>query len=176
MEKIITVFGSGFASPTDKLYLEAVDIGKLLAENNFTVCSGGYSGIMEAASKGAKSANGKTIGITVESWMAEANKYIDENVRMPNLLERLTELIAIGDAYIIFRGGTGTLTEISIALELMNKKLMKEKLMIFWSNFWKEVIETIKYDSKNVEELLERNINFTNSATEIIRLLNERLE
>ncbi|MGH2575003.1 MAG: LOG family protein [Ignavibacteria bacterium] len=172
MEKVITIFGSSFTSSDEELYSQVQEIGKLLAENNYTVCSGGYAGTMEAVSKGAKSAKGKTFGITVESWSSQPNKYIDENVKMPNLMERLTELIAIGDAYIIFKGGTGTLVEISVALELMNKKFMKEKPFIFFSNFWLAAVETLKNDSERVADLIKRNVNFVNNPLEIIPLLN----
>jgi uncharacterized protein (TIGR00730 family) len=166
--KIITVFGSAFTSPDDKLYLQVEDIGKILAQNNITVCTGGFGGVMEAVSKGAKSAGGKTIGVTVEQWQKKPNKYIDEEIKMPNLMERVMELIALGDAYIILKGGTGTLVEISVALELMNKKAMKEKPMIFFTDFWRNLIEILKPDSAKLAELIERNVKIINKPEEVI--------
>jgi predicted Rossmann-fold nucleotide-binding protein len=54
--KIITSFGSGFTSEKEPLYNDIVQIGKIIAENGWTVCCGGYYGTMEAISKGAYSA------------------------------------------------------------------------------------------------------------------------
>lgn len=171
MEKIITVFGSSFLKPSDVQYKKAENIGKILAENKFTVCSGGYGGIMEAISKGAKSVNGKTIGITLENIDRQPNEYIDESVIMPNWIERLMELIAIGDAYIIFKGGSGTLVELSALIEMMNKKIMKEKKIIFYTKFWLRVLNTIKHESITLNKIISRNVLFLNSYPEIIRAL-----
>jgi uncharacterized protein (TIGR00730 family) len=170
-EIIITVFGSAFTQPDDELYKSCIEIGNILSKNGFTVCSGGYGGTMEAVSKGAKQNNGKTLGVTVQNWDRKTNEYIDENIKMSNLMERMTELIALGDAYIILPGGTGTLLEIASALELMNKRLMKEKIMVFYTSHWKQVIETLKKDSKNLSNLIERNVKYTNSPAGIIKEL-----
>jgi uncharacterized protein (TIGR00725 family) len=116
MNKIITSFGTGYLEPNTEFYNEIFEIGKVLGHNNITVCSGGYYGSMEAISKGVKLTGGKTIGVTVKGWKSGPNKYIDEVVEMPNLMERITELITIADLYIIFKGGTGTLSEIALTL------------------------------------------------------------
>jgi len=170
-QKIITSFGSGNIQPEYKYYPEAEHFGRILAENNYTVCSGGYGGTMEAISKGSKSAGGKTIGVTVSSWSTPPNKYIDEIVEMPNLMERICELITLADAYVIFKGGTGTLVEISVTLELMNKKAMPEKKMIFYGDFWKNMLEILKLDSLELKSLIERNVVFANGPEEFGKIL-----
>jgi uncharacterized protein (TIGR00730 family) len=170
-EIVITHFGSAFTSPKDDLYRKCVEIGKLLGKNDYTVCSGGYGGTMEAVSKGAKSNNGKTMGVTVESWVREPNRYIDEEIKMANLMERIMELIAIGDAYIVLPGGTGTLVEIATTLELMHKKAMKEKKIIFYTAFWKKVVETLKLDSKSLTELIDRNVFYARTPQKVLTIL-----
>jgi hypothetical protein len=171
MEKIITVFGSALLKPIDNQYEKAVELGNLLANNKYTICSGGYGGIMEAVSKGVKSAGGNTIGITMDSVSVKPNEFIDENVIMPNWVERLMELIAIGDAYVVFKGGSGTLVEISALLEMMNKKIMKEKKIIFYSKFWGKVIDSINDDSKTLKRLIKNNVSFVNSVHDILKIL-----
>ena len=170
--KIITVFGSAFTKPEDKYYSEVEEIGKLLAERGYSVCSGGYAGIMEAVSKGAKSVKGKTIGITVAGWTAKPNQYLDEVVEMPNLMERIMELITISDGYIVLKGGAGTLTELAITLELMNKISIPEKPIYIYKGFWHDVLETLKLDSEKLSALIDRNINYFNEPGEITVLLN----
>ncbi|NOS85307.1 MAG: LOG family protein [Ignavibacteria bacterium] len=167
MNKIITSFGSAFISPDEKLFSEITEIGKYIAEAGYNICSGGYYGSMEAISKGAKSAGGKTIGVTVKGWEAAPNDFVDEIAEMPNLMERIVELIGIADAYIIFKGGTGTLLEISATLELMNKKAIAEKKMIFYTDFWKNMIEILKQDSDKLSVLIERNVFFITEPGQI---------
>lgn len=175
MEKIITIFGSGNTNKTDPFYTEAEKIGKLLAENGFTVCCGGYGGTMEAVSKGVKSVNGRTIGITIDYPGSKPNEFIDENVVMPNWVERLMELIAIGDAYVVLKGGSGTLVEISAALEMMNKKIMKEKPMIFYTAFWKKVIDVLKQDTQELKRIINRNVTFQNDLNNLFKKISAEI-
>jgi uncharacterized protein (TIGR00725 family) len=171
MDKVITTFGSGLLPSGEQIYNAIVEIGKHIAENNYIACTGGYAGTMEAISKGAKAAGGTTYGITVSSWTSVPNKYIDEETKMPNPAERLMELIALGDAYIIFRGGTGTLVEISLTLELMNKNMMKEKPLFFFTDFWRSTIDTLTIDSERVKGIIERNVQFFKKPDDIVRLI-----
>ena len=74
MDKIITIFGSGESNLKSSFYTETEELGKTLAENGFVICCGGYGGTMEAVCKGAKSAGGKTIGITIDYPGSKPNK------------------------------------------------------------------------------------------------------
>jgi len=172
MKKVITSFGTAYLNENEPLYSEIIEIGKHIAEAGYTICSGGYKGSMEAISKGAKSAGGKTIGVTVKGWQAAPNDYIEEIAEMPNLMDRIVELIGIADAYVIFKGGTGTLVEISVALELMNKGSMPEKKMIFFTDFWKNMIEILKQDSPKLKDMINKNIFFIREARELTNILN----
>ena len=60
--KIVTVFGSSRPREGDAHYAQARALGAALAEKGFVVCSGGYGGVMEAVSRGAKEAGGRTLG------------------------------------------------------------------------------------------------------------------
>ena len=67
-ELIVTVFGSSRPRENDAEYGEARLLGRLLAEKGFAVCTGAYGGTMEAVSRGAKDAGGKTYGVTAEAF------------------------------------------------------------------------------------------------------------
>ncbi len=165
--KIITSFGTAFINPGEPFYSEIEEIGKYLAEAGCSICSGGYSGSMEAISKGALNAGGNTIGIGVKGNESKPNEYIKEFILAENLMERILMLINKADAYVIFRGGTGTLLEISATLELMNKKAMPEKKMIFYTDFWSSMIEILKQDSEALNSLIERNVIFISTPEKI---------
>jgi uncharacterized protein (TIGR00725 family) len=170
-ETIVSVFGSGLTQKTNPYFEKTARIGKLLAENKFVICCGGYGGTMEAICKGAKSAGGKTMGVTLNNPGLHPNEFIDDNVVMENWVERLMEMIALGDRYLILSGGSGTLVEISTVLEMMNKHLMKEKKIVFYSDFWKPVIELLKIDSPRMKEIIERNVFFADTDEDIIKYI-----
>src|SRR6184192_2348036 len=126
-EIIVTVFGSSRPCEGDPDYEEARVLGRALAKHGFAVCSGGYAGVMEAVSRGAKEAGGKTYGVTAEFFKPKANAWIDVEVRMKTWQERLFELIRLGDGFVACKGGTGTLVELAVVWEMVNKAVMEGK-------------------------------------------------
>jgi uncharacterized protein (TIGR00725 family) len=143
-EKIVTVFGSSRPKESDRDYAEARALGRALAENSFAVCSGGYAGVMEAVSRGAKEAGGKTYGVTAEFFQAKTNAWIDVEVRMKTFQERLFELIRMADAFVACKGGTGTLVELAIVWEMLNKSVIAAKPFAVLGDFWTPVIERVR--------------------------------
>src|SRR5689334_11099528 len=107
--KTVTVFGSAFPCDGSSAYAAAYRLGSLLAEKGYAVCNGGYGGLMEASSRGAREAGGHTIGVTCAIWPRAANRYIVEEIRTQSFPERLLTLVERGDAYVVLPGGTGTL-------------------------------------------------------------------
>src|SRR5579884_4276932 len=97
--RIITVFGSGLPKPGDSHYAQARLLGAELAARGFVICTGGYAGVMEAASRGAKRAGGRTIGITAALFSSRANRWVDKEIRMEQWRDRLFELVRRGDGY-----------------------------------------------------------------------------
>jgi uncharacterized protein (TIGR00730 family) len=129
--KIVTVFGSSRPSEGDEEYRLAYEVGKNLARNGFTVCNGGYTGIMEASARGAKEAGGKTIGVTFKNnFKKSLNRWIDEEMFQTTLIERMMKLVELGNAYVVLKGGTGTLLELAAVWEFINKGLLKEKPIV----------------------------------------------
>ena len=145
MNKVITVFGSSKPVEEDQEYKLAYEIGKQLALNNYTVCNGGYTGIMEASARGAKDAGGKTIGVTFNNpFRRTVNRWIDEDIFQQTLIERMMKLVELGDAYVVLKGGTGTLLELSAVWEFISKGLLQEKPIIIVGEFWNGVVETLR--------------------------------
>ena len=69
-EFVVTVFGSSRPREGEPDYEEARVLGRALARHGFTICSGGYGGVMEGVSRGAKEAGGRTYGVTAEFFKA----------------------------------------------------------------------------------------------------------
>ena len=144
MSKIITVFGSSLPLENEEEYQTAYYLGKELGSRGFSVCSGGYQGIMDAVSRGAAQKGREAIGITVETFNAIKSSYLTKEIECKNLLDRLGKLIELGDAYIILRGGTGTLVELSLVWEMINKYAIPAKPVVCHGQMWSGLIETME--------------------------------
>jgi uncharacterized protein (TIGR00730 family) len=144
-ELIVTVFGSSRPREGAADYEEARVLGRALAKHGFSVCSGGYAGVMEAVSRGAKEAGGKTHGVTADFFKAaKLNAWIDEEVRMKTWEERLFELIRRADAFVACKGGTGTLVELAVVWEMLNKSVMPAKPFAVLGDFWEPVLDRVR--------------------------------
>ena len=104
-ERIVTIFGGSKCCEDDAEYREAHRVGELLAEAGFTICTGGYSGVMEAASRGAHEGGGRVLGITMKQFDKEPNRYLTEKFPSEHFYERLQRLIMQSIGYIALRGG-----------------------------------------------------------------------
>jgi uncharacterized protein (TIGR00730 family) len=144
MERIVTVFGSSRPRADHADYEEARSLGRALAEAGFSVCSGGYAGVMEAASRGAKEAGGKTYGVTAEFFQAKANAWIDTEVRVKTWQERLFELVRVADGFVTCKGGTGTLVELAVVWEMLNKSVIGGKPMVVLGEFWTPILDRVR--------------------------------
>jgi uncharacterized protein (TIGR00730 family) len=143
-ERVITVFGSSRPGEGDADYEEARTLGRALAASGFAVCSGGYAGVMAAVSRGAKEAGGKTYGVTAEFFKnAKLNAWIDEEIRTKTWQERLFELIERGDGFVACKGGTGTLVELAVVWEMLNKSVMAPKPFAALG-FWEPILECVR--------------------------------
>jgi uncharacterized protein (TIGR00725 family) len=144
-ELIISVFGSSRPRETDAEYATARALGRGLAEKGFAVCTGGYGGTMEAVSRGAKDADGKTYGVTAEFFpAAKANAWVDVEVRVKTWQERLFEIIRLADGFAACKGGTGTLAELAVAWEMMNKSVIDAKPFVALGEFWQPILKCIR--------------------------------
>src|SRR3989338_9060256 len=103
---VVTVFGGSHTSEKDPDYKTAFELGRELAKAGFTLCNGGYSGIMEASARGAKEGGGKTIAVSASDFGGAVNRWMDEEIKAGCWSERLFKLIELGDAYVVFDGGT----------------------------------------------------------------------
>lgn len=147
--KNITFFGYSESKPENLLYKEVFQAAKLLAEAGYTIVNGGGPGTMRAASEGAKAGKGMAIGVTF--YPAGATHFegrdlanpIDKEIVAANYVERTLTLIDMGDVFIIFKGGTGTISEFAMAWGLARIYYGNHKPMIFYGSFWHEILESL---------------------------------
>ncbi|MBI4417845.1 MAG: LOG family protein [Ignavibacteriales bacterium] len=167
---VVTVFGSGRCLPSSQDYRLARDLGAMLAQAGHTVCNGGYAGIMEASARGAREVGGSTVGVTVETFGQPANRWIEREVRTKSLAERLLKLLELGEAYVVLKGGTGTLLELAAVWEFINKQQMVPKPIVL-AGFWKPVVRLIEAEVKSEGMPPAAALRFASAPTEYLDAL-----
>lgn len=171
-KRIVSVFGSGHMEENFSEYQKASLLGRMLAENGFTVCTGGYGGIMEAAPRGAKQVGGKTMAVIAEELNPEPNRWIDDVKCEKTWKRRLMRLIDVADAFVVFDGGTGTMNELFVVWEMLNKKLIAKPMIIHGA----EMIKFVRRVKKQSLVLFNENIYFSNTPQSVIDHIEDSLE
>jgi uncharacterized protein (TIGR00730 family) len=145
--KHISYFGFADTAPSDPLYKEAVDCAKFLAEKGYVTINGGGPGTMRAVSEGAKAGGGTAIGVTfypkdISNFEGrDPGNPINQEIITKNYLERTLKLLELGDIYIIFKGGTGTISEFGMAWGLARLYYGHHKPLILYGKFWEDIIK-----------------------------------
>ena len=150
--KTVTIFGSSLPMEGTLAYAQALRLGRLLAEAGFSICNGGYTGLMEASARGAREAGGHTVGVTCAIWPFAANAWVVEEVRTRSFSRRIMTLIERGDAYLVLPGGTGTLAEFALSWEMMNKASLSKtvggrKPLLVVSPYWQPVVDCLNQEA-----------------------------
>src|SRR5881392_1039143 len=142
----VTVFGSARIKEGHPSYELARKMGAAIAQLGFTVMTGGGSGIMEAANRGAAEANGRSIGCNIElEFEQQPNAFLDRCVTLHYFFVRKTLLVKYSYAFVVMQGGAGTLDELAEALTLIQTgKIKNFPIVIMGTDYWKELLHFIE--------------------------------
>lgn len=140
-ERIVTIFGGSRCSEKAPEYEEARALGARLAEAGFTICTGGYLGVMEAASRGAREKGGRVYGIVMNQFKSEPNRYLTDKVASRHFYERLQNLIERSVGFVALRGGMGTVTEVSLVWNKFQTGVLGKRPLVLLGDCWKSVVE-----------------------------------
>ncbi|MBV8719473.1 MAG: LOG family protein [Chloroflexi bacterium] len=155
----ITVFGGSRVEPESDEYAAARELGRALAARGLTVVTGGYNGVMEAVSQGAKEIGGQVIGVTVDviarNFNRLPNAYLDQEVKTVALLERIDKMVELGAAYVILPGGAGTLAELGVVWNLALLGALHGKPLLVVGNGWRRVLQTMIDELHTIETDLQ---------------------
>lgn len=139
-DRIVTIFGGSRCDETSTEYLQARRVGELLAEAGYMICTGGYLGVMEAASRGARERGGRVLGIVMNQFKAEPNRYLTDKVASAHFYERLQHLITRSVGFIALRGGMGTVTEVSLVWNKIQTRVIKARPLVLLGDCWPPVV------------------------------------
>ena len=175
--KYVALFGSADVDPQHPLYQDTFRVARYLAYHGKIVVNGGGPGVMNAATEGARSVGGETLGITFyPEDMPEFEGRFGENqvskeIKTANYIERMFGLMYHADAFIIFQGGTGTLSEWATAWLLAHLYYGNHKPLILYGGFWKKFMETVN-DNFFIGEKENEIYKVVENEQELIEALN----
>jgi uncharacterized protein (TIGR00730 family) len=172
----VTVFGSARVPPDHPQYRQAEETARLLVEAGFAVITGGGPGIMEGANKGAKEADGMSIGCNIELPFEQGmNPYVDVAVNFRYFFVRKTMFVKYAEAFLIFPGGFGTLDELFEALTLIQtEKVRNFPVILIGSEYWSGLLDWIKGTMLAEAKVSPQDLDLlvvTDSPEEAVRLV-----
>lgn len=147
--KKVAFFGDAAVTENDPVYKTAYEAAKRLAKQGYVIVNGGGPGVMVAATEGAESVGGKTESVTFYPEHASGfeGRYLsnrtDKEIRTDNYIERMFVLMEQSDIFLIFKGGTGTISELGTAWVLAKLYYGHHKPFILVGSFWRPIIGAI---------------------------------
>lgn len=165
----IGVFGSWDQDLKGEAYTTAERVGELIAERGDVLFTGGSTGIMEAAMRGAKRMNGLTVGMIPVERKGDykfMGNHIDIHI-MTGMGEfgKLAPLVNSVDGAIAIGGGAGTLMEISMAY-LQDKPIVAIPVAGYLSDRMRSFLMDGHLDHRKIQRLY-----FADDAAEAVRVL-----
>src|SRR5581483_2455276 len=141
-----TIFGSARFKEEHPYYALARDAGRRIAQDGFTVMTGGGPGVMEAANRGAKEAGGRSVGCNIELPLEQRpNAYLDRWITFRHFFVRKMMLVKYSYAFIALPGGFGTLDEIFEVVTLIQTGKIKQfPLVLLGRDYWRPLQEFLR--------------------------------
>ena len=156
-QPLVAVYGSSTMRDPDPVYREAFELGRELALAGAGVMTGGYSGVMEACSRGASEAGGHVVGVTVELFekRGPVNRWVKEHVHTPDLYERLRHIVSRADGFVTVSGSIGTLTELFLTWTMLSVSGRAAAPLVLMGEHWEEWLRQHRHPNLVTPHLFE---------------------
>jgi len=181
--KRIAFFGDAEAKKDEQHFIDAFNTAKLLAKNGYIIVNGGGPGIMLAATLGAKEAKGRAeiviidekinMGENYEGSGKENKERANKIYRTKEIQERTGKLIEIADAYVIFKGGTGTMAELALVWEKAKFEYGKHEPLIFFGDCWKNTVENL-VENLDFDSIERKVYTFADNPEEVLTIVKNK--
>lgn len=174
----VSIFGSAKTQEDNIYYAKAQHIASRLANEGYAIITGGGPGIMEAASKGAKEAGAKSVGLNIELPSEQVpNPYQNISLEFRYFFVRKVMFVKHSMGYVCMPGGFGTLDEFFESLTLMQtNKIYPMPLILFGREYWGGLYDWIKntlLERGSISEADLALVFITDDEDEVVRVINE---
>jgi len=177
----VTLFGSARTKPEDPYYQAAEQIAAMLADEGFSIISGGGPGIMEAANKGGTEHGATSVGLNIElPYEQVANDFQNLSLEFRYFFARKVMFVKYSMGYVCMPGGFGTLDEFFESLTLMQtNKIYRMPLVLYGIEFWEGLLGWMR------TKLIERGtisiedfdlITLTDDPREVVAIMKQHRE
>ena len=141
----VSVFGGAWVGDGEPEYAEAASFAASCAGAGIEVVTGGYGGVMRAASESAAAAGGTAIGVTVASFSerVSVNASLTHEIEADDVFARFP-LICDAEAWVAFPGGVGTLTEIALCWNLVQTGSVSPRPLIIVGERWDRALSVFR--------------------------------
>jgi uncharacterized protein (TIGR00725 family) len=182
--KKIAFFGDAEAKITDQHFIDAFNTAKMLAGAGYIIVNGGGPGVMRASTLGAKENNGRVEVVILdpkkqpdhyEGSDKENLKLADKIIKTNNYPDRLNKLVEVADAFVIFKGGTGTLSEVGLTWEMAKFEYGDHEPLIFFGNDWKNTVESL-VDNLDFDKIEKKVYGLANTPEEVLKIIQNKKE
>ena len=185
LRRSVTFFGSARPSEDDPYYQLARELARRLAEEQFTIVTGGGPGIMEAGNRGAVEGGGLSVGLNIELPLEQRfNPWVKQGMGFHYFFSRKFMLDYSAMAYVYFPGGYGTLDELFTVLTLIQtgKTDRGVPVILMGKDYWMPLTQWMK------EQVLARRLvapddldiwhctDDIEEAVQVIRRAGERMD
>jgi len=128
---------------------------------------------MEAASRGAREAGGRVLGIVMNQFRAEPNRYLTDKVATPHFYERLQRLITRSVGFIAIRGGMGTVTELSLVWNKIQTRVIEPRPLVLLGECWPPIVrEWQRHLAVNDQDVAA--LDFAKTPEEAVAIIKEK--
>jgi uncharacterized protein (TIGR00730 family) len=179
----ISIFGSARTEPGDVYYEQAVETALEFTRQGFGIITGGGPGIMEAANKGAKQENGKSVGLNINLPFEQGpNPYVDPRLSIDfnYFFARKVMFVKYAQGFVVFPGGFGTLDEFFEAMTLIQtRKILQFPVVLIGKDYWSGLIDWMKTTMVNEGTISEKDLDLftvTDDHLEAVNIIGEFYE
>lgn len=146
VEPAVSIYGSARTKPGEELYRTTEEIARRLGAAGFAIITGGGSGVMEAANKGAREAGVKSVGVNIELPEEQLpNAFANISLSLRHFFVRKVLLVKYATAFVIMPGGLGTLDELTEVLTLIQThKIRPFPVLMFGSDYWTGFLDWLR--------------------------------
>jgi uncharacterized protein (TIGR00730 family) len=176
----VTFYGSARLEETHPSYQKARDLAyRISKELGYIILSGGGAGVMEAVSRGAYDAGGKSVGLTIRLPHEQmTNKYVTNEIPFYFFFARQVSMSYMTEVCVFCAGGFGTLNELFEMLTLQQTgKIGRIPVILFGSEFWEpfdKIIKEVLAEKYGVINLEDTNLyTITDDEDEILKIISE---
>ena len=145
LDREVAILGSGRVKRSSRYYKAARELGRQLANEDYTIITPGGPGVMEAANRGAMEVNGVSVGLDrMTAYGHRMNRFLTHSIAFHYYFTRKVILAASSRAYVIFPGGLGTLDDFFDLITLIQTQKMESiPIVLYGKDYWNPLLKFI---------------------------------